>query len=101
MNELIQEFADEAEIYADSIVDLGGEFHPAYTKKLVELIVRECMDVLHDNEMGGYQVNYVLKEHFGVETVDEVEYCPKCDAEWSGTSCGIPDCGWIIGANDE
>ena len=36
-------------------------------KEFAELIVRECCDVLHDNEMGGYQVNYVLKEHFGVE----------------------------------
>jgi len=38
-----------------------------------------------------------IREHFGVETDDEVEYCPKCDAEWSGTSCGLPDCGWIVG----
>jgi len=29
--------------------------------------VQECCDVLFDNEMGGYQVNYVLKEHFGVD----------------------------------
>ena len=36
-------------------------------EKFAELIVRECCDVLHDNEMGGYRVNYVLKEHFGVE----------------------------------
>ena len=36
-------------------------------KKFAELIVRECCDVLYDNELGGYQVNYVLKEHFGVE----------------------------------
>jgi hypothetical protein len=67
MNERIQELAVEAEDYADSIVDQGGEFHPAYTQKLAELIVRECCDVLYDNELGGYQTNYVLKEHFGVE----------------------------------
>lgn len=36
-------------------------------EKFAELIVRECCDVLYDNELGGYQVNYVLKEHFGVE----------------------------------
>lgn len=34
-------------------------------EKFAELIVRECCDVLYDNELGGYQVNYVLKEHFG------------------------------------
>ena len=67
MNERIQELAIQAEDYADSIVDQGGEFHEAYTQKLAELIVRECCDVLYDNELGGYQTNYVLKEHFGVE----------------------------------
>jgi hypothetical protein len=36
-------------------------------EKFAELIVRECCDVLYDNELGGYRVNYVLKEHFGVE----------------------------------
>ena len=36
-------------------------------EKFAELIVRECCDVLYDNELGGYQVNHVLKEHFGVE----------------------------------
>jgi hypothetical protein len=45
MNKRIQELADEAEIYADSVVDLGGEFHPAYTQKLAELIVRECVEM--------------------------------------------------------
>ena len=38
-----------------------------FLEKFAELIVRECCDVLFDNELGGYQVNYVLKEHFGVE----------------------------------
>jgi len=31
---------------------------------------------------------------------DEEQYlksCPTCGAEDSGTSCGIPDCGWITG----
>lgn len=67
MNERIQELAYQAEEYADTMVDGGSEFHPVFVKKLAELIVRECCDVLYDNEMGGYQVNYVLKEHFGVE----------------------------------
>ena len=46
MNERIQELADQAEDYADSIVDQGGEFHSAYTDKLVELIVRECCNTI-------------------------------------------------------
>lgn len=67
MNSRIQELADEAEDYADGIVDKGGEFHPAYTRKLAELIVRECADVASINQ---HQYNstgsYVLK-HFGIE----------------------------------
>lgn len=52
MNERIQELAYEAEDYADSIVDAGGEFHTAYTRKLAELIVRECMEVVNKRFMG-------------------------------------------------
>lgn len=44
MNERIKELAYEAEDYADSIVDQGGEFHPAYTKKFAELIVKRIID---------------------------------------------------------
>jgi hypothetical protein len=79
MNERIQELADEAEIYADSIVDLGGEFHEAYTKKFAELIVRECVDIV-SKVPNGYR-DYrnqiedamradclqAIQEHFGVE----------------------------------
>ncbi len=51
---------------AQSLIEHDGEL--IFSKeKFAELIVRECCDVLYDNEMGGYQVNYVLKEHFGVE----------------------------------
>lgn len=31
---------------------------------------------------------------------DEVQRCPKCNEEWSGTSCGINDCGWIAGVEE-
>lgn len=69
MNERIQALADEAEDYADSIVDQGGEFHPAYTRKLAELIVKECMRV--STKAAGidaeYEAWYLIKEHFGVE----------------------------------
>lgn len=27
--------------------------------------------------------------------------CPRCNEQWSGTSCGIDDCGWIKGDIDE
>jgi len=73
MNERIQELAYQAEDYADSIVDQGGEFHQTYTKKLAELIVRECMEqVWYSREVGiNGNVSEVIKDrikqHFGVE----------------------------------
>lgn len=66
MNERIQELADLAEDYADGIVDQGGEFHPAYTEKLAELIVREVTNVvLHYTDVD--EGVAVAKKHFGVE----------------------------------
>ena len=74
MNERILELAAEAEDYADSIVDQGGEFHLAYTQKFAELIVRECMELTRwkDFDMSVEQrirlsVYQDIKEHFGVE----------------------------------
>ena len=61
MNERIQELAWAAEDYAESIVDQGGGFHQAYTRKFAELIVRECASKVTRNEA----LN--IFEHFGVE----------------------------------
>jgi hypothetical protein len=71
MNERIQELAYEAEDYADGIVDQGGEFHPAYTQRLAELIVRECQTRVEQyicdcGEIGSLP-DTVIKKHFGVE----------------------------------
>ena len=35
-----------------------------YEQKFAELIIRECARVLEDNELGGYRVDHVLREHF-------------------------------------
>ena len=40
---------------------------PETIVEFAKVIVVECAKVLYDNELGGYQTNYVLKEHFGVE----------------------------------
>jgi hypothetical protein len=74
MNERIQELAYQAEDYADSIVDQGGEFHVTYTKKFAELIVRQCMSVARGMRNPS-NLNYKpsdrfvdeLRLHFGVE----------------------------------
>jgi hypothetical protein len=82
MNERIQALAYEAEEYADSIVDQGGEFHTTYTEKFAELIVRECVQVCEPildepyEDMTEFGKGLVegqdvaierIKEHFGVE----------------------------------
>ena len=36
-------------------------------EKFAQLIVQECVNVLHDNELWNRHISHVLKEHFGVE----------------------------------
>ena len=71
MNERIQKLADEAEDYADGIMDEGGDFHPAYTQKLAELIVRECAGLFNPKDTDSCyppaSVKEMIEEHFGVE----------------------------------
>ncbi len=74
MNERIKELVEQANLSADKTYQFDPkdgfkiqEWDKIRLAKFAELIVRECCDVLYDNELGGYQVNYVLKEHFGVE----------------------------------
>jgi hypothetical protein len=66
MNERIQELANQ--MFSIEQFEYAEEFiNDEFMEQFAKLVVRECCDVLHDNEMGGYRVNYVLKEHFGVE----------------------------------
>lgn len=72
MNERIQELAYEAEDYADSKVDEGGEFHIHYTQKFAELIVKECANRLIQDDFGSVKgvmsiAGARLKEHFGLD----------------------------------
>ena len=74
MNERIKELAGQANIHFSRLGILDGDpngmvRYLSYGKmeEFAQLIVKECCDVLFDNELGGYQVNHVLKEHFGVE----------------------------------
>ena len=69
MNERIQQLAWAAEDYADSIVDQGGEFHQAYTRKFAELIIEECANVADENYIhrGSRTCGLAIRLHFGVE----------------------------------
>ncbi len=108
MNARIQELAEQALDYTyeqSKLIDVTSDWWGAtYSSKFAELIVKEAISLAqsHCSQVGDFAagIDYVrdqLIEHFGAETDDEVEYCPACNAEWSGTSCGLDNCGWIVG----
>lgn len=64
MNERIKELAEQAGECADfETVLCTNEF----LENFAELIVQECVNVLHDNELWNRHISHALKEHFGVE----------------------------------
>jgi hypothetical protein len=78
MKERIHKLAEQADLYArsDNSSMIFENFQKRYTEKLVELIVRECAEVVLDKN-GPKWAGYVhqcreesadrIKEHFGVE----------------------------------
>ena len=82
MNERIRALALQAGEHANSVYvppvrsktpgkiweDGHVDWHDLFNENFAELIVQECGRVLEDNELGGYRVHYVLREHFGVES---------------------------------
>ena len=66
MNERIRELYSQAGLTMNNPLAYE-QWYLDSLEKFAKLIVQECCDVLYDNELGGYQVNYVLKEHFGAE----------------------------------
>ena len=65
MNERILEFARQT-----GLCDADGDFFGGKISQydeFAELIIRECARVLEDNELGGYRVDHVLREHFSVD----------------------------------
>lgn len=72
MNELIRELAEQADLFADSKLQMKGEYHPDWhdirDEKFAELIVRECAK-LADKESSYPYSSYglLIKEQFGVK----------------------------------
>ena len=68
MNQRIKELAEQAGItlsqkdYSYYWVESAEDI-----EKFAELIVQECVNVLHDNELWNRHISHALKEHFGVE----------------------------------
>ena len=73
VNERIQKLADQAgfirfspEEDPHTPIDWSSDY-TYELEKFAELIVQECVNVLHDNELWNRHISHALKEHFGVE----------------------------------
>ena len=77
MNEQrIREIAGQCSDFAEQIPFYRGvedgltweaKIQKARDLKFAELIVQECVNVLHDNELWNRHISHALNEHFGVE----------------------------------
>ena len=68
MNERTEALAKQAAEYAIEFATQDQELYiPKLMEKFAELIVQECMNVLHDNELWNRHISHALKEHFGIE----------------------------------
>jgi hypothetical protein len=72
MNERIKELAEQAGIklpnnLVDGVNGPGVVTEKDKLEKFAELIVQECVNVLHDNELWSRDVSHVLHEHFGAK----------------------------------
>ena len=79
MNERIKELAEQADEYADTKLQMPGEYHPDWhdvrDEKFSELIVQECIETLNKRFMGDLNREDMevrrciddVKKHFGVE----------------------------------
>ena len=67
MNERIREFAKQTGyIWHASGDPQVYEFTPEKLDEFAELIVQECVNVLHDTEPRSRHISHALKQHFGV-----------------------------------
>ena len=66
MNERIRLLAEQAGSTHKQSLGVY-QFYSHELEKFAELIVQECVNVLHDNELWNRHISHVLNEHFGVE----------------------------------
>ena len=67
MNERILELIEQATSTQGPTPYNPLTFEVFDKEKFAELIVQECVNVLHDNELWNRHISHALKEHFGVE----------------------------------
>lgn len=69
--------------------------------KFAELIIKECCEVADNNIIHSRSPfpSVYIKEHF--EEQDESFFCPSCGIENPTVSCGLPNCGMIVGVEND
>ena len=81
MNELIRKLHEQAQDWADAHAPYASEEHEYFVEKFAQLIVRECANVIADDDLakdcGTFMMDsyakgmrysaHLIKEHFGVE----------------------------------
>jgi hypothetical protein len=106
MNKRIRELAEQAgAVKAKHITNVPGDLVLVGNEEIAKfalLIAEECGDYAswRQENYDDADIGEAIKQHFAIDTDDEVEYCPKCNLPDSGTSCGLNDCGWITGVEE-
>jgi len=67
MNERIRELAKQAEKYADDNFKGEPTYSEAYDSKFAELIIEECIQIVHQETDDSIRVAMAIETHFGVE----------------------------------
>lgn len=112
---LLQKYMDENKLYhlegsrgvkhVAQIVEVLG-YNDRYSTSSIHAFLEDnpgAQQALIDwiGEQNSPEWKEALESEVGpVEDEDEAETCPKCGAEWSGTSCGVAACGWIYSVEE-
>ena len=77
MNERIQEFSEQADLFADSKLHMKGEYHPDWhdirDEKLAELIIQECVGVVEKLSSGYKDYRNQIEDAFRRDCVEEIK----------------------------
>ena len=91
------------QLIASVETDISGKWVRAdNVEKLVELVVRECVNIAHEYDKPklsgpGLAIASDIESHFDIYIEeDETFSCSVCGLQNPTTSCGLPNCGLII-----
>ena len=105
MNERIRELIKKCTSWSDGSTWTSREVFDK--EKFAELILNDIDkivdDLYHSLPLEQAAVLLTLDEQIKAHfyATEEEPVCPRCGAPDGGTSCGLPDCGLILGGYDE